>query len=214
MDPSGLGVDAIFVIAFATLGWYIPGSLLQRRASRRYVRLLGAAAEALADREKPTLRWLGASGFQIIAASVRAPFKKASLVAVLLPREALLLWLVALARGRGDAIVARADLRIAPRRQLEAYRGSPPKDARLGEAWGTWNVDGMVVRGNALVDGELATRLRDALGPNFARARRVSVAAGSPHVIVELHGASGDGTAFAVTLAEIGRIAEGTPAAQ
>lgn len=134
-DLGTTGTGVVIVLAFVLIGWYIPGSLLQRRAKARGVRVVGAAAEALAQGEAPTFRPIAGTGFQIIVAKPKAPFRKVGLVVLFVMREALLLWLVALARSRGDSFVVRADLRERPRRAQEldaaAVRAREPALAGL-----------------------------------------------------------------------------------
>jgi hypothetical protein len=123
-DLQGSGFDLVVILAFLFVGWYLVGGLWQRRRSAAYVRTLGRAATALAEGGvAPRLSWLGQAGFQLVVDDAVAPFRKLSIVVFLAPREALALWLYALARRRGDTVVLRADLRERP------ARGTPPGTA-------------------------------------------------------------------------------------
>ncbi len=144
---EGTGVLLVFVLAFVFVGWYIVGGLWQRRTAGAYVRRLGLTAQALSEsRAMPRVRWLGQAGFQLTVDDAVAPYTKLAIVTLLMPREAIALWLVALLRRRGDSIVVRADLREKPRadatlaaaapvRELSLSRGSPNVIAALDAGW-------------------------------------------------------------------------------
>lgn len=127
MDLQGAGVDLVIILAFLFVGWYIVGAQWQRRVALAYVRTLGEAARTLArDGRAPNIKWLGSSGFQLLVPSAVDPFTKLSIVTLLAPREALALWLVAVARRRGDRVVVRADLAQRPRVDVPPHPGNGP----------------------------------------------------------------------------------------
>jgi hypothetical protein len=64
---------------------------------------------------RTTLRWLGSSAVELGIASAEPPFRDATVVVVLEPRDVGLLWAYARSRGRRDFIIVRASLRRAPR---------------------------------------------------------------------------------------------------
>jgi hypothetical protein len=68
---------------------------------------------------RATLRWLGSSAVQLDIVDPVEPFREATVLVVLEPRDVPLLWLVARARGRRDVVIVRASLRRAPVLDLE-----------------------------------------------------------------------------------------------
>lgn len=146
MDES-TGFWLVFALAFLFVGWYIVGGLWQRRVRADYVRRLGETAQLLSEsKAMPRIRWLGQAGFQLTVDDAVAPYTKLAIVTMLMPRESIALWLVALARRRGDTVVMRADLRQRPReattatatspvRQLSFSRESPNVIATFDAGW-------------------------------------------------------------------------------
>jgi hypothetical protein len=72
---------------------------------------------------KTTLRWLGSSAVELAIVEPAEPFREATVVVVLEPRDVALLWAWARRRGRRDFMIVRANLRNAPRFSLDA--GNP-----------------------------------------------------------------------------------------
>ena len=68
---------------------------------------------------KTTLRWLGSSAVELGIGEAEAPFRDATVVVVLEPRDVSVLWAYARARGRRDFLVVRANLRRAPRFSMD-----------------------------------------------------------------------------------------------
>lgn len=68
---------------------------------------------------KTTLRWLGSSAVELGIAKAEAPFRDATVVIVLEPRDVSLLWAYARSRGRRDFLIVRANLRRAPRFSMD-----------------------------------------------------------------------------------------------
>ncbi len=123
---QGTGVLLIFALAFLFVAWYIVGGFWQRRTANVYLRTLGLAAQQLSEsKAMPRIRWLGQAGFQLTVDDAVAPFRKLSIVVLLMPREALALWIAAQLRRRGDSVVMRADLREQPRADAEPAAAGP-----------------------------------------------------------------------------------------
>ncbi|HZP96425.1 MAG TPA: hypothetical protein VFC31_08850 [Candidatus Limnocylindria bacterium] len=162
---QGTGVLLVFALAFLFVGWYIVGGFWQRRTANAYLRTLGLAAQQLSESTSmPRVRWLGQAGFQLTVDDAVAPFTKVAIVTLLMPREALALWLAALLRRRGDSVVVRADLREKPRadaspaatapiREVSLSRTSPNVIAAIDPGW---------VRTHAPADIAAAIRTRTA----------------------------------------------------
>ncbi len=127
MDQA-TGVLLVFALAFLFVAWYIVGGFWQRRVANAYLRALGLTAQQLSQsKAMPRIRWFGQSGFQLTVDDAVAPFAKLSIVTLLVPREALALWVAALLRRRGDSVVMRADLRERPRAASAGAAAAPVK---------------------------------------------------------------------------------------
>src|SRR5207249_12032296 len=70
--------------------------------------------------ERTTLRALGSSGVELKVQHALPPLKSAEVFVLLEPRDLPLLWWLFRARGRRDLLIVRAELRAAPRFELEA----------------------------------------------------------------------------------------------
>lgn len=146
MDQAD-GFWLVVALAFIFLGWYLVGGMWQRSVRATYVRRLGETAQLLSEsRTMPRIRWLGQAGFQLVVDDAVAPYSKLSIVALLMPRESVALFLTALVRRRGDTITMRADLRERPRdartasphaplTQLSFSRESPNVIAGIDGSW-------------------------------------------------------------------------------
>jgi hypothetical protein len=88
------------------------------RIGNDHLRWLQSGLPLLGSRT--TLRWLGSSAVQLDVIDPVEPFREATVLVVLEPRDVPLLWLFARARGRRDILIVRASLRRAPRLDLEA----------------------------------------------------------------------------------------------
>jgi hypothetical protein len=88
------------------------------RIGNDHLRWLQSALPRIGPRT--TLRWLGSSAVQLDVADPVAPFRDATVLVVLEPRDLPLLWLFARGRGRRDVLILRVNLRRAPQVDLEA----------------------------------------------------------------------------------------------
>lgn len=64
---------------------------------------------------RTTLRWLGSSAAELRIADAESPFRDATVIVVLEPRDVAFLWAFARSRGRRDFVILRANLERAPR---------------------------------------------------------------------------------------------------
>ena len=64
---------------------------------------------------RSTLRWLGSSAVELQIANATPPFREATVLIVLEPRDVAPLWAFARSRGRRDFLIVRANLVRAPR---------------------------------------------------------------------------------------------------
>ena len=59
---------------------------------------------------RTTLRWLGSSAVELGIVEPEPPFREATVVIVLEPRDVAVLWAFARSRGRRDFVIVRANL--------------------------------------------------------------------------------------------------------
>ncbi len=143
------------------------------------------------------LRWLGSSAVELVIAEPTPPFRAVTLILVLEPRDLPWLWALARTRGRRDVVIIRADLRSAPRADLEvAEAGS--WSARLpiqtGDDmvdlqpidWPTSRRGPVSAQASAGFDQSRAVRAWAALDDASAGVTRLSVRRTVPHVEVHL----------------------------
>ncbi len=170
--------------------WYVLATLQTRRRTRRFVRGLAAGLAGL--NPPPTVQWLGAAAFQVLAAGPVPPFARLAVTVVLEPREILLFWLFHRLRGRGDLVVVKGDLEKAPRAELEVYDPATP----TGREAHDWTAAQRWTRA-AATSGRLAwaypARQTDprprwaAVVESFPfRLQRLSLRRESPHLLVSL----------------------------
>ncbi|MDO8562744.1 MAG: hypothetical protein Q7S25_02760, partial [Candidatus Limnocylindria bacterium] len=147
--------------------------------------------------------------FQVVLDG-RPPLRRVAIVALLSAREVLGIWLANVARGRGDALVVRADLARPPARPVEVYRGRPGREARgrIGDAWQTRVRQGIAVAA-PVADDAADLRLARLAGELDS----ISIAAVSPHLVIGVPAARllrEDGAAWlAATVTEIAAVAAG-----
>jgi hypothetical protein len=119
MSPE-LGRNVLILVAFVVLGWFALGTQLNIRHGNRLLRWLGQGLPLVGERT--TLRWLGSSAIELKVQTALEPLRSAEVFVVLEPRDLPLLWWLFRARGRRDLLIVRAELRRAPRIELEAFR--------------------------------------------------------------------------------------------
>jgi hypothetical protein len=110
--------------------WFAFGTQLNVRKGNQLLRWLQGGLPAIGRRT--TMRWLGSSVVELSIADAKPPFRDATVMVVLEPRDVGLVWAWARSRGRRDFLIFRANLRRAPRFSLDA--GDPRGwTGRLGE---------------------------------------------------------------------------------
>jgi hypothetical protein len=103
---------AIGLILFVML-WFALGTQRNIRTGNELLRWLQGGLPILGRRT--TLRWLGSSAVELEIAEPVGPFRKATVVVVLEPRDSSVLWAYARWRGRRDFVIVRVDLVRPPR---------------------------------------------------------------------------------------------------
>ncbi|HEV8489144.1 MAG TPA: hypothetical protein VGQ58_05100 [Candidatus Limnocylindrales bacterium] len=138
---------------------------------------------------RTTMRWLGSSAVELGIANAEPPFRDATVVVVLEPRDVSLLWAYARSRGRRDFLIVRANLRRAPRFSMDVgdprgWTGRP--DA--GEAgWRTlaWP-DGCIAIAGPGADEATVRSAWDRLGRASEGVWRLTIQPVVPHLEVHL----------------------------
>lgn len=142
MDTSAF-IPAIGIVLIAVvLLWFTAGTQYNIRKGERMMRWLQDGLPALGP--KTTLRWLGSSVAELSIVQPRAPFREATVMIVLEPRDLGAIWAVSHSRGRRDFMVLRLSLARAPRFRADVVdptawtsadnrRDEPPFD--LSETW-------------------------------------------------------------------------------
>lgn len=103
---------AIGLILFVML-WFAIGTQRNIRRGNEVLRWLQDGLWLLGART--TMRWLGSSAVELGIGRGTPPFRDATVVVVLEPRDVPFLWAFARSRGRRDFIIVRANLIRAPR---------------------------------------------------------------------------------------------------
>ncbi len=103
---------AIGLILFVML-WFALGTQRNIRKGNELLRWLQGGLPILGRRT--TMRWLGSSAIELGIVEPAAPFREATVVIVLEPRDVSLLWAYARWRGRRDFVIVRVSLVQPPR---------------------------------------------------------------------------------------------------
>ena len=107
---------AIGLILFVML-WFALGTQRNVRKGNDLLRWLQDGLPFLGRRT--TMRWLGSSAVELGIVEPAAPFREATVVVVLEPRDVGVLWAYARSRGRRDFVIIRVNLIRAPRFSME-----------------------------------------------------------------------------------------------
>lgn len=177
---------AIGLILFVML-WFALGTQRNIRKGNELLRWLQTGLPMLG--RKATLRWLGSSAVELGIATAEAPFRDATVVVVLEPRDVSFLWAYARWRGRRDFIIVRANLRRAPRFSMDVGdpRGWTGRPDAAEQDWRTvdWP-DGCVALVGPGADETTVRSAWDRLGKASAGVWRLTVQPVVPHLEVHL----------------------------
>jgi hypothetical protein len=108
----------VIVLLIVVMGGFALGTQRNIRIGNDVLRWLQAGLPLIGPRS--TLRWIGSSAVELRIAEAHEPFRDATVVVVLEPRDIGLIWLFSRARGRRDFMIVRANLRNPPRFALDA----------------------------------------------------------------------------------------------
>jgi hypothetical protein len=113
LDLGGIGPAIVIGLLIVVMLWFTFGTQRNIRRGNALLAWLQGALPRIGKRT--TLRWLGSSAVELTIAEPNEPFRRATVVIVLEPRDVGLLWAFARSRGRRDFVIIRADLRQPPR---------------------------------------------------------------------------------------------------
>lgn len=159
-DVGAWGPSLAIALVLIVMLWFTFGTQRNIRKGNDLLRWLQGGLPILGRRT--TLRWLGSSAVELGIVEGSEPFRDATVVVVLEPRDVGLLWAFARSRGRRDFVIVRANLRRAPRFSLEAGdprgwtgRFDEPRDESLRplswpgkgvSAWASGSADATLAR--------------------------------------------------------------------
>lgn len=187
-----LGQQIAIYLGIFLLIWYAIAAVYNRRRGLRAYRWLQPGLKTLGRITEA--KWIGSSGSgaRLAIAKPERPFRRVEAAFLLETRELLPLWIINRLRGRRDALIIRADLRSAPRSELEVV---PPADRRLGGLQATDNRGAWKMLADLPAGFQGAARGRDTdrsaqqiqalLNTESAGIRHISVGLKPPHAIIE-----------------------------
>jgi hypothetical protein len=188
MPPlEAFGPSIAIALILLVMLWFALGTQRNIRKGNEFLRWLQTGLPMLGRRT--TMRWLGSSAVELGIAKAEAPFRDATVVVVLEPRDVSFLWAYARSRGRRDFLIVRANLRRAPRFSMDV--GDPrgwtgqPDAAEAGERTIHWP-DGCIALAGPGADEAVIRSTWDRLGKASEGVWRLTVQPVVPHLEVHL----------------------------
>jgi hypothetical protein len=118
MPPlEAFGPSAAIGLILVVMLWFALGTQRNIRKGNDLLRWLQGGLPMLGRRT--TLRWLGSSAVELGIVEPQPPFREATVIIVLEPRDVAVLWAFARSRGRRDFVIIRANLVRAPRFSMD-----------------------------------------------------------------------------------------------
>ena len=118
MPPiEAFGPSAAIGLILVVMLWFAFGTQRNIRKGNELLSWLQGGLPMVGRRT--TLRWLGSSAVELGIAEPEPPFRQATVVIVLEPRDVAMLWAFARSRGRRDFVIVRANLVRAPRFSMD-----------------------------------------------------------------------------------------------
>jgi hypothetical protein len=194
--PVDTIVTVLAVVVFVGFFlWFAIGTQLNIRRGNAFLRWLQGGLPLMGRRT--TMRWLGSSAVELVMAEPAEPFRHVTLILVLEPRDLPWLWAMTRTRGRRDLLIVRADLRTAPRADLEVAEAgswSARLPVQAGDAmvalepvdWPAGRWGAVDARASAGVDRARAVRAWTGLDEASAGVSRLSIRRTVPHVEIHL----------------------------
>jgi hypothetical protein len=188
MPPlEAFGPSIAIGLILVVMLWFALGTQRNIRKGNELLRWLQTGLPMLGRRT--TLRWLGSSAVELGIAQAEAPFRDATVVVVLEPRDVSLLWAYARSRGRRDFLIVRANLRRAPRFSMDV--GDPrgwtgrPDMAEEGVRTISW-ADGCIALAGVGADETAVRSTWDQLARASKGVWRLTVQPVVPHLEVHV----------------------------
>ncbi|MCI0520303.1 MAG: hypothetical protein L0Z70_08615 [Chloroflexi bacterium] len=113
-------MDTQFIVIVAVaifMGWFALGMIINLRRGDALLKWMQSGLPLIGPRT--TFRWLGTSVAEMGIARARRPFQRLDILLVLRPRDVFWMTLLALAQGRDDVLIFRAQLNTPPLLDLE-----------------------------------------------------------------------------------------------
>jgi hypothetical protein len=188
MPPlEAFGPSIVVGLVLFVMLWFALGTQRNIRKGNDLLRWLQTGLPMLGL--KTTLRWLGSSAVELGIATAEPPFRDATVVVVLEPRDVSLLWAYARSRGRRDFVIVRANLRRAPRFSMDVGdpRGWTGRPDAAEQDWRTvdWP-NGCVALVGPGADETAVRSAWDRLGKASGGVWRLTVQPVVPHLEVHL----------------------------
>ncbi len=215
-DLETLAPGLLLAAMAVVLVWFTFGTQANVRRGNRLLEWLQDGLPTLGP--KATLRWLGSSVAELKIVSPAHPFREATVLVVLEPRDLGALWALARSRGRRDFIVLRLSLVRSPLHRADAVdprawtaghladAGDPP-DSRT--SWTDASGTPVEIRHDPDLEAREIQRLWDRLGRVSGGAWRVSIRPTVPHLEIHLLPPDPDRTSSRELLGEVREIASG-----
>lgn len=214
MDPSTLLPGVGIVLVAGVLLWFAFGTQVNVRKGNQVMRWLQDGLAVLGPRT--TVRWLGSSVVELQIVQARPPWRVATVLIVLEPRDLGVLWALSQRRGRRDFLLVRLNLISAPRHpaDLIAPRSWTARDRRADdtrfdheESWVDGAGNEVRLRYDKQTDLAALRTFWDRLDRQSGGAWRISVRSLVPHLEVHLLVPSlkdADARAMVETIRELG----------
>jgi hypothetical protein len=111
---------SLFILGvILVVGWFAVGTQYNIRKGHDAMHWLQDGLPVVG--EKTNLRWLGSSVVELKIQQAKPPFRTATVLVVLEPRDVAPLWAFARLRGRRDLFIFRANLQKQPHSEIEAF---------------------------------------------------------------------------------------------
>lgn len=150
-------LTGFLIVLLTLLSWYAIGMQYNVRLARRALAWLEHGLPVIG--EKAALNWSGVSSVEIQLNKAKDPFRSASFLLLLTPRELPGWWWWRRRQDPHDSLVFRAQLRVAPHFDLVAHSPHVAEDEQLRRSGaGQWTpVQGGVVNSmNADIRGSIS----------------------------------------------------------
>jgi hypothetical protein len=189
-DLGAFGPSVLILLVLIVMLWFTFGTQRNIRKGNDLLRWLQTGLPLLG--RKTSLRWLGSSAVELDIADGSAPFRDATVVVVLEPRDVGLLWAFARARGRRDFLIVRANLRRPPTYSLRvgdpvAWTGTVDPTAE-DDGWHRipWSKEVLVAYASEGADPSSAAATWDRLDEVTGGVWRLTIQPVVPHLEVHV----------------------------